>query len=115
MSLTPEERAGIAGLDCSGIQVLLTGSTSGIGRASALALGRLGADVIVHGRDADAGARVVDELDAIGAEARFLAADFADSEAVRDLAATMLSEYPSGTEAIRTRRVRPTFPVVGVP
>ena len=92
MSLTPKHLEDFAGLDCSGTQVLLTGSTSGIGRASALALGRLGADVIVHGRDADAGARVVEELEAIGAEARFLAADFADSEAVWDLAATIKAE-----------------------
>ena len=92
MSLTPKHLEDFAGLDCSGTQVLLTGSTSGIGRASALALGRLGASVIVHGRDADAGARVVEELEAIGAEARFLAADFADSEAVWDLAATIKAE-----------------------
>ena len=51
MSELPEEIAGVADVDCTGRQALVTGSTSGIGRAAALALGRLGADVTVHGRD----------------------------------------------------------------
>jgi len=92
MGTPPEERAGVAGVDCAGTQALVTGSTSGIGRAAAVALGRLGADVIVHGRDRDAGAAVVAELDAVGADATFLPADFADRAAVSDLAATVRSE-----------------------
>ena len=39
-----------------GQRALVTGATSGIGRAVALALGRDGAEVLVHGRDA---ARVI--------------------------------------------------------
>ena len=89
MARPPEERAGVADLDLAGTTALVTGSTSGIGREAALALGRLGADVIVHGRDADAGEAVVADLDATGADARFVRADFADTDAVRDLAATV--------------------------
>ncbi|GAA0532115.1 SDR family NAD(P)-dependent oxidoreductase [Halorubrum ejinorense] len=85
----PEEIAGVEGVDCDGVQALVTGSTSGIGRAAALALGRLGADVIVHGRDRSAGDAVVDELEATGSDARFVPADFADPDSVRDLAATV--------------------------
>ena len=85
----PEEIAGVEGVDCDGVQALVTGSTSGIGRAAALALGRLGADVIVHGRDRTAGDAVVDELEATGSDARFVRADFADPDSVRDLAATV--------------------------
>jgi len=62
MRKRPERRADVADVDCTGTRALVTGSTSGIGRAAALALGRLGADVVVHGRDAEAGAAVVDEL-----------------------------------------------------
>ena len=92
MSRPPEERAGVANVDCSGENALITGSTSGIGRAAALALGRLGADVIVHGRDEQAGQAVVDELSSIGADATFVRADFADFDAIRELADTVRSE-----------------------
>jgi hypothetical protein len=83
--------AGGAGVDCTGRQVLVTGSTSGIGREAALALGRLGADVIVHGRDPEAGAAVVDDLANTRGSGEFLQADFADVEAVRSLAASVRS------------------------
>lgn len=89
MAAHPESIAGVSEVDCDGRAVLVTGSTSGIGRAAALALGRLGADVVVHGRDEAAGAAVVEELSEIGADARFVAADFADVEEVRELAATV--------------------------
>ncbi len=92
MGTPPEVRAGVADVDCTGTQALVTGSTSGIGRAAAVALGRLGADVIVHGRDTDAGADVVSELEAVGADATFVPADFTDRAAVQDLAATVRSE-----------------------
>jgi NAD(P)-dependent dehydrogenase (short-subunit alcohol dehydrogenase family) len=92
MHKSPETLAGVADVDCTGTQALVTGSTSGIGRAAALALGRLGADVLVHGRDAAAGAAVVDDLAEVGAEGTFVEADFADVTAVRDLADTVRAE-----------------------
>jgi hypothetical protein len=91
MSDTPESIAGVAGGDCTGQQALVTGSTSGIGRAAALALGRLGADVVVHGRDPEAGAAVVEELRSTRGSGEFFRADFAEVEAVRDLAASVRS------------------------
>jgi len=92
MGTPPEQLADVADLDCTGTQALITGSTSGIGREAALALGRLGAGVIVHGRDAEAGRDVVAELTDLGAEATFVEADFADVGAVRELAATVRAE-----------------------
>ena len=92
MSERPEELAGVETVDCTDQQVLVTGSTSGIGRAAALALGRLGADVVVHGRDPEAGAEVVETLAGLGADATFLAADFASVEAVEELAAAVRAE-----------------------
>ncbi|MFE2969339.1 SDR family NAD(P)-dependent oxidoreductase [Streptomyces sp. NPDC059340] len=67
---------------------LVTGATSGIGRAAALKLARDGFKVLVHGRDADRGATVVKEIESTGGSAEFLAADLADVGAVRQLAAT---------------------------
>jgi NAD(P)-dependent dehydrogenase (short-subunit alcohol dehydrogenase family) len=58
---------------------LVTGSTSGIGRAAALRLARDGWEVIVHGRDADRGAEVIREIEAGGGKARFVPADLSDA------------------------------------
>jgi len=66
---------------------LVTGATSGIGRAVALQLAREGLSVIVHGRDADRGAATVKKIEAAGGHARFVAADLADTAAVTALAA----------------------------
>jgi hypothetical protein len=87
MSSRPEQRAGVADADLTGQTVLVTGSTSGIGREIALSLGRLGAHVIVHGRDRDRGRSVVDDLRDTDADGvTFITADFADLAAVREFA-----------------------------
>jgi NAD(P)-dependent dehydrogenase (short-subunit alcohol dehydrogenase family) len=73
--------------DLSGQTALVTGATSGIGKAAALILAEHGATVLVHGRDATRGAQVVDQIHQAGAEARFVAADLADPADVARLAA----------------------------
>jgi NAD(P)-dependent dehydrogenase (short-subunit alcohol dehydrogenase family) len=66
---------------------LVTGATSGIGRAAALTLARDGFKVLVHGRDAARGAAVVKEIETAGGAAEFIAADLADVSAIGQLAA----------------------------
>jgi len=73
--------------------VLVTGSTSGLGREVALRMGQRGAHVVVHGRDRDRGMAVVDEINAGPGSARFYRADFADFAQVRALAEAMLDDY----------------------
>lgn len=65
---------------------LVTGATSGIGRAIALELAREGADVIVSGRDPNRGAETVAAIQNNGGTARFVAADLGDLESVANLA-----------------------------
>ena len=70
----------------TGQRALVTGATSGIGRAVALQLAHDGAEVLVHGRDPARGAETVDEIAAAGGKASFVAADLGDADDVRRLA-----------------------------
>jgi NAD(P)-dependent dehydrogenase (short-subunit alcohol dehydrogenase family) len=66
-------------------KALVTGATSGLGRAMALQLARYGAEVIVHGRDTARGAETVDAIIAGGGRARFVAADLSNPADLRRL------------------------------
>jgi NAD(P)-dependent dehydrogenase (short-subunit alcohol dehydrogenase family) len=67
--------------------VLVTGSTSGIGKQVAIACAREGARVVVHGRDAARGDAVVRAITDAGGTAAFVAADVSDERACADLVA----------------------------
>ncbi|MCW2918654.1 MAG: family NAD(P)-dependent oxidoreductase [Actinomycetia bacterium] len=69
-----------------GKTALVTGGTSGIGRAVAQRLARHGAQVIVTGRDKQRGDEVIAEIEAEGGKARFITADLANFDDVRRLA-----------------------------
>jgi NAD(P)-dependent dehydrogenase (short-subunit alcohol dehydrogenase family) len=71
--------------DLEGQHALVTGATSGIGRAAAEALARHGAEVIVHGRNAERGGAVVDALTIGGGKARFIAADLSNLAGLEEL------------------------------
>jgi NAD(P)-dependent dehydrogenase (short-subunit alcohol dehydrogenase family) len=81
----------LAGRTC-----LVTGATSGIGEATAVGLARLGARVLLVGRDAERGAASVAKVKReTGNEAvELLLADLASLDQVRSLAAAVLERAP---------------------
>lgn len=82
-------------LSYRGKTVLVTGSTDGLGRELARALAADGAHVILHGRNAERGQALVDEITKSGTgSARFIAADFASLPEVRTFAARVARDYP---------------------
>ena len=65
--------------------VLITGALTGIGRATAIAFAREGANIVVSGRRDEAGIRLADELRALGVQAEYLRADVTHEEDQRAL------------------------------
>lgn len=73
--------------------VLITGGTSGIGQASALAFAREGARVVLSGRREKEGQAVVAEIKVAGGEATFVKADVAVEKEVESLIAQTVATY----------------------
>ena len=77
----------------SGRTALITGALSGIGRATALAFAREGANLVVSGRNAEAGAALVGELHELDTEAEFVRADVRHEDDVSSLVARVISRF----------------------
>ncbi|HEV7452070.1 MAG TPA: SDR family NAD(P)-dependent oxidoreductase [Pseudonocardiaceae bacterium] len=75
--------------------IMITGATSGLGRALVAQLAQAGATVIAHGRDAERLARIFAEIrDATGHEVDTVQADLADLAQVDRMADEVLDRYP---------------------
>lgn len=77
----------------AGKTVVITGASSGIGRGTALALGRLGAHVVVAARRADALHALVAEIESRGGQALAVQTDVSDPEAVEGLATAAVQRF----------------------
>jgi glucose 1-dehydrogenase len=77
-----------------GQKALVTGANSGIGKATAIALGRAGADVVVnYVFDPEAADLVVKEIEGFGVRAYAHQADVSDEEQVVAMVAHMVEEF----------------------
>lgn len=70
--------------DYAGKVAFVTGGASGIGLATALALGRAGACVAIGSRSKAAGARALEQLERVGARALFLVTDVREERSLAD-------------------------------
>lgn len=73
--------------------VLITGGTSGIGKAAAVAFAKEGAKVVLSGRREPEGRAVVAEVTKAGGQAHFVRADVAKEEDVKNLVAQTVGKY----------------------
>ena len=73
--------------------VLITGSLTGIGRASAFALAREGARLVVSGRQEEQGQALAKELRVTGTEVEFIKADVRDDAQVRALVDSTVKRF----------------------
>ena len=74
---------------------VVTGATSGIGRATAVALAGMGATLALVGRDRSRGDEVLAAARGAGGDAELFVADLASQTEIRGLAARLLARYPA--------------------
>ncbi|MFT3890518.1 MAG: glucose 1-dehydrogenase [Anaerolineales bacterium] len=77
----------------SGKVAIITGATSGIGKATALLFADEGADVVITGRRAELGGRVENEIRQMGVRGVFVQADHSQAEDCSRVIERTLSEF----------------------
>jgi len=83
-------------LNLKGKYALICGSTQGIGKAAAIELALLGANVILLARNEEKLKTVLTELDhSKGQSHAFISADFTDADALKKKIETYLKEHPA--------------------
>ncbi|MBC8057490.1 MAG: SDR family oxidoreductase [Rhizobiales bacterium] len=75
------------------VTVLITGALTGIGRATALAFAREGANVVVTGRREEAGRQLATELRSLGIRSEFVRVDVTDEQQVQSMIAQTIDRF----------------------
>ena len=84
----------MSGVDLKGKSAVVTGASLGIGRATAIALGRAGANVVVNYRsNADKAEEVVGLIQESGSKAVAAQGDVADLKSVEEMVALAVKEF----------------------
>jgi NAD(P)-dependent dehydrogenase (short-subunit alcohol dehydrogenase family) len=79
--------------EMQGKTILVTGSTDGIGKQTALELAKMGGSVIVHGRNTKRAQITAEEIRSLtGAEVDFVVGDYSSLAQVRQMAADVLNK-----------------------
>jgi NAD(P)-dependent dehydrogenase (short-subunit alcohol dehydrogenase family) len=87
------ERNTMNNVKLNGKVALVTGGTSGIGKATAIAFARAGAKVVLTGRGEKEGAQVVAEIKKLGRDAAFVHADVAKDADVKAMVDFTVAKY----------------------
>jgi NAD(P)-dependent dehydrogenase (short-subunit alcohol dehydrogenase family) len=82
--------------------VLITGALTGIGRATALAFAREGAQIVISGRRDEEGRKLAAELQKLGAEAEFVRSDVRHEDDVRRLIDQTVTRFGRLDVAVNT-------------
>jgi len=77
--------------------VLITGSTDGIGKQTAIDLARKGYKILVHGRNTERGRQAMDEIISASGQTNLdlFIADFSSLEEIRKMASDVTQRYSS--------------------
>jgi 3-oxoacyl-[acyl-carrier protein] reductase len=94
-----------------GKTALITGGTRGIGRGIAEVFAAAGASLVLTGRDAEAGRRAVNAVEAAGGKAVFAAADMRDRAAVRGAVAAAEDRFGGLDILVQNAGVYPGTPI----
>ncbi|MEG1779639.1 MAG: SDR family NAD(P)-dependent oxidoreductase, partial [Oscillospiraceae bacterium] len=76
-----------------GKTMVITGGTSGIGRATVIRAAAEGGNVVFGGRNLERGQQVLDEVKAVGGKAIFVPGDLRDIKNVKELYARAEKEF----------------------
>jgi len=88
----------------TGAVALVTGGTSGIGKAAALALAKAGAKVVVAGRRENEGAAVVEAIEHAGGKALFVRTDVGREADVKALVDKTVGDLRTVGHRVQQRR-----------
>ncbi len=93
---------------------IVTGSTSGMGRATAVLFAREGAKVVVTGRSEARAKEVVDQIKAEGFEASYVIVDMTDINSIKNIVDTTLKLYGTVDILMNNAGMLSTTPLLDV-